>query len=301
MAQAGVGHPPRVDAETRARIWLSTWVYPGDRVIGSGVNTVGAVDYCQRLDRGIFHVGGKQSAAIQARATQTYPQIPPRSTLDATLTQLASHGITPIDPRHPHWPPALNDLGAATPWVIYARGQTSCLGGRAPRVSIVGTRHPSARGVQAAATISAAQIAAGRIVVSGGARGIDVAAQLVAVNAGMPTICVLAQSPHRPYPPEHRGVFDEMTVLGAVVSERPPGVAQSRGAFLARNRLIAALSGVTVVVEAPWRSGAVSTARHAAELGREVMGVVYPNQGAENAGVERILQQWAGQAIDWPS
>lgn len=265
------------------------------------MNALGVVDYCQRVQRGIFHVGGPRSGAIQARAIQTYPHIPPWSHVDATLAQLASHGITPIDPRHPHWPPALNDLGTAAPWVIYARGQTSCVASPAPRVAIVGTRRPSARGVQAAATISAAQIASGRIVVSGGARGIDIAAQLVAVNAGIPTVSVLAQSPHRPYPPEHRGVFDEMTTLGALVSEVPPGVARSHSAFLARNRLIAALAGLAIVVEAPWRSGAVSTARHAAELGRELMGVVYPDQGSENAGVERILEQWAGQALEWPN
>ena len=264
------------------------------------MNTLGIVDYCQRLQRGIFHVGGTQSAAIQARARQTYPHIPPWSDLGPTLERVECHEIAAIDPRHPHWPIALNDLGAAAPFMIYARGQTGCLRSVAPRVAIVGTRHPSPRAIQAAATISAAQIAAGRIVVSGGARGNDVCAQLVAGNSGVTTISVLAQSPHCPYPPEHRGVFDEMTAVGAVVSEVPPGAPRSRDAFLARNRLIAALVGLTIVVEAPWRSGAVSTARHAAELGREVIGVVYPDQGAENAGVERILQQWAGQALEWP-
>ena len=85
-----------------------------------------------------------------------------------------------------------------------------------------------------------------------------------------------------------------------MVSEAIPGIRHGPSSFLARNRLIAALGDATIVVEAPWRSGSVNTARLAAELGREVVAVVYRTDTQTNAGSNRIVSQWAATAIDWP-
>jgi DNA processing protein len=173
--------------------------------------------------------------------------------------------------------------------------------------------------LNAAREIAWHQINAGRTIVSGGAKGIDAVGHMVSLESGVPTIAVLAQSPNRPYPPEHRGMCAEIAHRGVVVSEVPPGIHHGGKGFLARNRLIAALATLTIVVEAPLRSGAISTAAHAAHLEREVMAVLYEegekHSGftqvgvgktgtmglpGDNRGAERVIEQWAGQTILWP-
>ena len=106
--------------------------------------------------------------------------------------------------------------------------------------------------------------------------------------------------PTAPYPPEHRGLFDDIAHTGVVVGETLPGVTRGPEGFLARNRLIAALSELTIVTEAPMRSGALGTAAHAAKLQRELVAVTYPDHQPGNDGAIRILEQWAGTELAWP-
>jgi len=133
--------------------------------------------------------------------------------------------------------------------------------------------------------------------VSGGAYGIDAAAHRGALAAGAITIAVLACGVDHPYPAGHADLFADVAAQGLVVSEWPPGRHPARLRFLVRNRTIAALTCGTVVVEAGERSGALNTARHAAELGRPLMAVPGPVTSAQSAGCHRIIREWDATCV----
>ena len=154
-------------------------------------------------------------------------------------------------------------------------------------VAVVGSRSSTTYGERVAADVSAAAARAGMVVVSGAAAGIDQAAHRGALAAGGETVAVLACGPERAYPTANRPLIDHIAATGLVVSEVPPGSAPLRSRFLGRNRLIAALSVGTVVVEAARRSGALSSARWASALNRVVMGVPRPGHQHHVAGRAR--------------
>ena len=134
--------------------------------------------------------------------------------------------------------------------------------------------------------------ARGAVVVSGGAFGIDAAALRGALHAG-PTLSVSAGGVDRLYPAANADLLSAVIGTGALVAEVPPGCQPGRHRFLTRNRLIAAMSGATVVVEAAWRSGALSTARHARDLGRGLGAVPGPVTSMESVGCHRLLRNGA--------
>ena len=145
----------------------------------------------------------------------------------------------------------------------------------------------------AAKEIAARCAQAAWCVVSGAAFGIDQAAHRGALSVDGPTVAVLACGVDRAYPAAHASLLDYIGSTGAVVSEAAPGWAPSRVRFLARNRLIAALSGGTVIVEAAIRSGALNTANWADRLSRAVMGVPGPVTSAASQGVHQLLRRGA--------
>lgn len=140
-------------------------------------------------------------------------------------------------------------------------------------VAIVGTRDASPYGIRTAERLSAACADAGLVVVSGLARGVDAAAHRAAMSAGGATIGVQGTGVDVPYPVAHRGLHAALVKQGTVLSEMEPGTTASPGCFPRRNRIIAALCHVTVVVEAGYKSGAINTATQALELGRVVAAV----------------------------
>ncbi len=173
--------------------------------------------------------------------------------------------------RHdPSYPAALGDL-AGPPAVLFASGveRLAALAGE-PAVAIVGARRASAYGLEVAAALGRGLSAAGVTVVSGMALGVDSAAHAGALDAGGRTIAVLGGGVDVPYPATKRALHARLGGEAVVVSELPPGFRPRRWTFPARNRIIAALAAVTVVVEAAQRSGALITARIARELGRDV-------------------------------
>jgi DNA processing protein len=139
-----------------------------------------------------------------------------------------------------------------------------------PAVAIVGARGPSPYGVTVARSLGRGLAAAGLTVVSGMALGIDAAAHRGALDAAAPTVAVLAGAAETAYPASARALHRRIRAAGAIASELPPGTGSRRWMFPARNRIIAALSAMTVVVEARSRSGALLTAGHAGDLGRAV-------------------------------
>jgi DNA processing protein len=193
-------------------------------------------------------------------------------------------------PGHAGWPSGWNDL-TDPPRRIYLGGAAEAAGG--PAVAIVGTRRATVRGLAVARRLAYDLVGCGWVVVSGLALGIDGAAHRGALAAGGRTVAVMATGTDRTYPGEHRSLRRRIERSGCTVTEYPPGSAPTRYRFPQRNRLIAALARAVIVVEAPARSGALGTAEHAADLGREVFAVPGPVDREQSRGVHRLLREGA--------
>jgi DNA processing protein len=192
--------------------------------------------------------------------------------------------------RHdPCFPPGLRDAADA-PWALIGRGDPVMLGRLEPQevVTVVGARRASAYGREIAQELARELAAAGLLVVSGMAFGIDACAHRGALEAGS-TVAVLGCGADIPYPASHRALWRRICERGMVLSELPPGTGAWRWTFPARNRIMAALAGMTVVVEAAKRSGSLITADLAADLGRELGAVPGPVNTRGAAGANELL------------
>ncbi|UYG15493.1 DNA-processing protein DprA [Brachybacterium huguangmaarense] len=214
--------------------------------------------------------------------------------LDAELDRTARRGIRLLIPGDPEWPDALDDLGDTIPHGLWAAGPRSLAALVAPgrAVALVGSRACTPYGEDMACSLGGALADRGVCVVSGGAYGIDAAAHRGALSApdGGGTLAVLAGGLDALYPRGNTRLLEAVRERHLLVSEAPCGTTPTRWRFLARNRLIAALTGATVVVEASWRSGALSTARHADDLSRPVGAVPGPVTSAASAGCHRLIR-----------
>jgi len=172
----------------------------------------------------------------------------------------------------PGYPTGLLDLGPGAPGRIHGCGHRAATAELdvARTVTIVGSRRPSSYGLGVAEDLGLGLASAGLVVVSGMALGIDAAAHRGALAAQGLTVAVLGSGADVPYPPSERRLYRAIVSTGAVISEASAGKRPERGAFPKRNRLMAALGGATVVVEAARNSGSLITVREAAKLGREV-------------------------------
>lgn len=195
-----------------------------------------------------------------------------------------------VIPGDPEWPTQLDDLGPQRPWALWIRGNGALRLGVNRAVAIVGARSCTTYGERIGAELAAHIAGEGFPVVSGGAYGIDAAAHRGALAADGVTVAVLACGVDVAYPTAHASLFERIAEQGAIISEAPPGAHPTKPAFLVRNRLIAALSYGTVVVEARLRSGSISTYAHARALHRMLMAVPGPVDSAESAGVHVLLQ-----------
>ncbi|GIG38113.1 DNA-processing protein DprA [Cellulomonas pakistanensis] len=211
----------------------------------------------------------------------------PRPALD----DLAGRGGTLLVPGRPGWPARLDDLGPAAPLCLWARGDPDLAALTERSVAVVGARAATAYGERVAGDLGAGLAERGVTVVSGGAFGVDVAAHRGALAVGGRTVALLAGGIDRPSPAGNLAVLERLVDDGgALVAESPPGTPPSRARFLQRNRVIAALAGATVVVEAAWRSGALSTAARAAELLRPLGAVPGPVTSMVSVGCHRLLR-----------
>lgn len=177
------------------------------------------------------------------------------------------------------------------PGVLFLRGQLQPSDALA--IAIVGARHATHYGLQLAERFAAGLVRAGYTVVSGLARGIDAAAHRGALDAGGRTIAVLASGVQNIYPPEHVQLAADVAASGAVVSEAPPRAAPLGGMFPQRNRIISGLSLGVLVVEASSRSGALITARHAMEQGRDVFAIPGLVTSRMSQGCHRLIRDGA--------
>jgi len=200
--------------------------------------------------------------------------------------------LAPADPRYPR---LLASLSPAP--MLYVQGSVEA--DDALSVAIVGSRHATAYGLDVAGRLASDLAARGVTIVSGLARGIDTAAHRGALDAGGRTIAVLGSGIDVIYPPENRDLALEVARSGAVVSQFPPGTAPHPFHFPVRNQTIAALALGVIVVEAAERSGALITARHAADLGREVCAVPGRITSETSRGCHRLIQDGAKLVEDW--
>ena len=193
------------------------------------------------------------------------------------------------------WPPGLDRLGAAAPRALFCRGDRDLLGslGTPAAITIVGARRAGPYGLEVAASITGRLAAAGLPVISGLAFGIDAAAHRGALDAAGATVAVLGAGPERPYPRSSARLYREICGSGLVISELPPGSPTFRWMFPARNRLMAALGDMTVVVEAAERSGSLITAEMAADCGRSVGAVPGPVTSWRSQGTNALLADGA--------
>jgi DNA processing protein len=198
--------------------------------------------------------------------------------------------ITVITRSDQRYPSCLLDL-PVPPDALYALGDPSLLNGLS--VAIVGTRSSTAYGERVTTELAGALARAGACIVSGLARGIDAAAHRAALDVGGRTIGVLGTGVDVPYPVGHRELHAAIADRGLLVSEMPPGTRAFKGCFPRRNRIIAALADVTIVVEAPVGSGASITAEHALELGRKVAAVPGPIDSPQSAKSNELLRDGA--------
>lgn len=207
-------------------------------------------------------------------------------------------GVPPTGERlivtrgHACWPASWQPERSPLITDLHVEGDASAL--KALCIGIVGTRQPTPRGLEVARTLAAQLVATGCVVVSGLARGIDAAAHRGALAAGGRTIAVMATGTDLCYPQAHRGLLREIRRHGCSVTPFAPGTPPLKHHFLMRNQVLALLVELVVVVEAPMRSGALSTAREAADADRDVLAVPGPVDVETSRGCHKLLREGAG-------
>ncbi len=297
------------ESERTARAALSRLFEPQDAAGLALVRIAGAEDALKiatgqlahgaELEREIFQLLDENSsgsgwtglAIARQRWAPRVPDLAPARDL-STMQRLGGRLIIPSDEL---WPRQLADLGLQEPVCLWWRGVEQELPAPARSVALVGSRDSTSYGASVTGDLAYSLAQRGFTIISGGAYGIDAHAHRAALAGGssgsMPTIAVMAGGVDRFYPSGNEELLRTVANRGAVLAEVPPGSAPTRYRFLQRNRLIAALASVTVVVEARWRSGALNTAHHAEMLGRAVGAVPGSVHSANSAGCHRLLRE----------
>lgn len=273
-----------LETDRLARVVLSCAVEPGDLTTSSLVRQLGPQKALEA------QLEPRSGSGLSERFGEVDPA--------RQLEQAERCGIRFLVPGDPEWPVGLDDLDhgievqglGGTPPGLWVKGPMP-LTELATSVAMVGSRSASVYGVEVTRAIVGPVVGAGVPVVSGGAKGIDFVAHDAALLAGGATVAVLACGVDRVYPEQNRRLLAHLAAEFAVVSEQPPGSAPTRIRFLARNRLIAALTRGTVLVEAALRSGALNTVGWAEQLSRSVMCVPGPVTSYVSQGVHYWIRR----------
>ncbi|MZD08527.1 DNA-protecting protein DprA [Streptomyces sp. SID5785] len=288
------------DTVRLARARLTRVLEPGWEVAARWLREFGPVETARRIDAAAADEEGAERlpgvraerwAGLAARARDAPPP-------ERDLERAARHGARFLCPGDVDWPGQLDDLGDARPLGLWVRGGPSLRMWALRSVAVVGARACTDYGVRMAASLGGGLAERGWVVVSGGAYGIDAAAHRGALGATGATVAVLACGIDRVYPRGHTQLIDRVAEQGLVIAELPPGEHPTPSRFILRNRVIAALTRGTVVVEAAYRSGALGTARWAQRLGRHAMGVPGPVTSSVSAGVHELLRKEGALVTD---
>lgn len=290
--------PPAEDDAALDRYATVVWcslTEPGDAAAGALVSMHGAARALDMLLRDVVPPGIAHEAFVAGRR-RWRPRLTAAAVTDGLRTA-GARGIRLVTPGDPEWPQQLADLDVHRPLCLWVRGDPALLRRLRPSVALVGARAATSYGDHVAMELAADLAGGGIPVVSGGAYGIDGAAHRAALAVGGATVALLAGGADRAYPAGHTRLLDDIAASGAVVSEVPCGWAPTKWRFLQRNRVIAAVSDATVVVEAGWRSGSLNTAGHAAALARGLGAVPGPVTSAASAGTHRLLREYGATCI----
>ena len=212
------------------------------------------------------------------------------------ISEITKAGAFILTPEDVDWPVSLNDL-AVPPIALLVKGQREYLPNLVNSISIVGTRNPTQYGARIAGDFGVGVADHEWAVISGGAIGIDAAAHKGCLVGEGVTVAVLGGGFNKNYPATHERLFAEISESGLLISEVMPDVPAIPHRFLTRNRLIAALSKATVVVEAAFRSGSLRTARDAAEIFRPVMAVPGPINSPTSEGCHRLIIERVAELV----
>ena len=295
--------PAKLSEEKLARAALTYLAEPGDPALGALLGICEPAEVLAAIKADMLPGTGPgcgdtpASRAALERALGRWRVRLPALPDHAGIADARLDDIRLICPGDPEWPRPLDQLGPARPYALWLRGDADLRLACARSVSVVGSRAATSYGGHVAGEISADLAERGWVIVSGGAYGIDAAAHRGALAAAGTTIAVLACGVDYPYPAGHADLFAAIAAEGLVISEWPPGRHPARMRFLVRNRAIAALACGTVIVEAGERSGALNTARHAANLGKPLMAVPGPVTSAQSAGCHRIIREWGASCV----
>lgn len=285
----GTGLPGQGPGPERlARAALTRVLEPGDERAGAWLRKNGPVALLRALrvaDGSAERLPGMTAARLEGYRLRAAAAEPERD-----LAAAAAVGGRLVCPGDREWPSQLDDLGDARPVGLWVRGRPDLRLWALRSVAVVGARACTPYGAHMAATLGAGLAERGWVVMSGAAFGVDGAAHRGVLAVGGATVAVLACGVDVPYPRGHAELIGRVAQQGLLVAELPPGSHPTRSRFVLRNRVIAALTRGTVVVEAEYRSGSLVTARQAARLGRFVMGVPGPATSGLSAGVHELLR-----------
>ncbi|WP_329137104.1 DNA-protecting protein DprA [Streptomyces sp. NBC_01476] len=270
--------------ERVARVALTRVAEPGDEVMGQALLDHGAGGALRAARDGVRlpRAGPERTESYALKAARADPL--------ADLAAAGRAGARFLCPGDGDWPGQLDDLGVQRPFGLWVRGGPSLRLWALRSVAVVGARACTDYGAHMAARLGAGLASAGWAVVSGAAYGIDAVVHAGALKAGGATIGVVASGVDVPYPPGNARLIGEIAEHGLLIGELPPGDHPTRSRFVLRNRVIAALTRGTVVVEARYRSGSLITARRAAALGQVTMGVPGPCTSGLSEGVHELLR-----------
>ena len=268
--------------EARARLILFSIIQPADPFWSYEINQRGGLSVYHRIISGNYYLKQQEILKLQQQIMQ-------RQVKDLEL-EISKAGGVFITPEDNDWPISLADL-ATPPIGLVIAGDRSVLLKLDKSISIVGSRQPTNYGLQLSYSLASQASLAGLVVVSGGAYGIDTASHQGALSAGGLSIAVLAGGINRLYPLENQKLFKDITKSGLLISEVMPNTESKPYRFLIRNRLIAALSRSTVVVEAKFISGSIRTARDAAEIFRPVFAIPGPVTSPLSEGCHRLIAE----------
>lgn len=268
--------------EVRARLILFSIIQPADPFWSYEISQRGGLAVYHRIISGNYYLKQQDILKLQQQIIQSQVK-----DLEVEISKAGGVFITPEDND---WPISIADL-ATPPIGLVIAGDRSVLLKLDKSISIVGSRQPTNYGLQLSYSLASQASLAQLVVVSGGAYGIDTASHQGALSVGGISIAVLAGGINRLYPLENQKLFKDITKSGLLISEVMPNIESKPYRFLIRNRLIAALSRSTVVVEAKFISGSIRTARDAAEIFRPVFAIPGPVTSPLSEGCHRLIAE----------
>jgi len=299
---AGSAQRSAVLATRFARAAWTVIAEPGDGIAGALIASLGALDALERVLVGV--TAARLRDELMARDPVAEPdddelrkallRWEPRRDQTAivrALEQASRVGSQLLTPGDPGWPVGLADLGVHAPYALWCRGDVGVVESLHRSIAIVGARAATGYGEHVTSELAAGLVDRGFAVVSGAAYGIDAVAHRAALASDGTTVAFLAGGVDRFYPAGNDDLLHRVMAHGAVYAETPCGTAPTKWRFLARNRLIAAASRATVVVEAGRRSGALNTASHAAALGRPLGAVPGAVSSPASEGCHRLIRE----------